>query len=87
MSEFKMVEVLEVDQFGSSKEVIEQFVLEDFRTGRINKKNTKGLGIEDPRITKVPDAEDSLPYLGWLWFKPGPDGYLKIWRTNYDTSG
>lgn len=64
------------------------FTLEDFELGKVtggDSETIRKLGIGGAGICEV--EEDAAPDIARVWFRPGPDGKLKLWKANYDSSG
>ena len=81
------VKVLEVDQWTSSGNVTE-FTLEDFDIEKVrggDAEAIRAIGIGGAGIREVEEGE--TPWIGRVWYRPGPDGKLKLWKHNYDSSG
>jgi hypothetical protein len=82
-----MLKVLEVDQWTSTGNVSD-FTLEDFDLQKVEGGDAGAAKVifgGDARIREVPHA--GVPSKGNVWFIPGDNGKLRLFKANYDTSG
>jgi hypothetical protein len=70
------IKVIEVSQFIPYEDII-RYKFKDFENNKA--------GIKSYKILEV--SKDSAPMLGSVWHIAGRGGKLKIWKTNYDSSG
>jgi hypothetical protein len=82
--------VLELDQWTACSDKVPNLSFDEIMTWR---GESVPLSIMDVRIHTLGMfwtirivRKDEQPMIGYCWFIEGPDGKLKLWKSNYDSS-